>query len=303
MTTRLTSLIAIFIAMTSPEISAQSTIYLYDKKIPGFRGCAVKEQETTNAGGQMSLAHVVQPSLSIFLPSNHQKPCVAVMICPGGGYSHLAIEHEGFEVARVLNDAGIAAFVLKYRLPDVACFSNSELAPLQDAQEGLKTIREHAKEWNLDPDKIGVMGFSAGGHLASTLGTHFMQSYITNDSKVSLRPDFLMLIYPVITFNGKIAHIGSRNSLIGTNPGADTANFFSNELQVTVHTPPTFLVHAADDKVVNCENSINFFLALKKNDVPAELHIYAKGGHGFGLHNKSTEDQWLVRAITWLKSN
>ncbi|MDB5230606.1 MAG: hypothetical protein JWN76_1411 [Chitinophagaceae bacterium] len=285
------------------EISAQSVIYLYDKKVPGFTGCAIKEEESKNQNGLTSITKVMQPSLTVFLPKNNSKPLTAVIICPGGGYSHLAIDHEGYEVAKAFNDAGIAAFILKYRLPNLTCFSNSAIAPLQDAQEAMKVVRARAKEWNLDSNKIGVLGFSAGGHVASTIGTHYTQAYIKNENNVSLRPDFLLLLYPVISFTDSLAHMGSRNNLLGKNAGKDSVILFSNELQVNAQTPPSFLVHAADDKSVKCENSIQFFMALKKNNVPAELHIYEKGGHGFGLHNTTTDDQWFDRAINWLKSN
>ena len=227
----------------------------------------------------------------------------AILICPGGGYSGVAMGHEGYDVAEELNNNGIAAFVLKYRLPDDACMENKSTVPLQDAQRGLQIIREHAKEWSVNENKIGVMGFSAGGHLASTLATHFNNAVIENSKNISLRPDFAILVYPVISFSDNLTHWGSRNNLIGKKPTAEQINFFSNELQITPQTPPTFLVHAANDEVVKVENSLIFFEKLREQKVPAEMHIYEKGGHGFGMYNRTTKDLWLKSAINWMKAN
>ena len=178
-----------------------------------------------------------------------------------------------------------------------------KVGPLQDAQQAIRIVRQRASEWNVKPNRIGVMGFSAGGHLASTAGTHFNNAVIENPGNVSLRPDFLILIYPVISFQDSIAHIGSRDQLIGSKPTAEKIKFYSNELQVTKNTPPTFLVHASDDKGVKSENSIVFYQNLIKNKVPAEMHLYQGGGHGFGLNNKTTKDLWMDRCEAWLSMN
>jgi acetyl esterase/lipase len=213
------------------------------------------------------------------------------------------MDHEGHEVAKTLNAHGIAAFVLKYRIPNDAVMTNKQIVPLQDAERAIQLIREKANEWNINPNNIGIMGFSAGGHLASTLGTHFNEVLIDNKNNIPLRPDFLILGYPVISFDKSIAHLDSRKNLIGQNPTPELVDHFSNELQVTPQTPITFIVHASDDGGVLVENSIRFYQALQKNKVPAEIHIYEKGGHGFGLHNKTTTDEWFDRLIDWMKMN
>jgi acetyl esterase/lipase len=177
------------------------------------------------------------------------------------------------------------------------------IGPLQDAQQAIRTVRKQAAAWGLNPNKIGIMGFSAGGHLASTAATHFnfFADQSLNDT-TSVRPDFAILIYPVISFNDSIAHMGSKNNLVGKNPSSELVKLFSNELQVTKNTPPVFLVHAEDDGTVPVENSIRFYQACIKNKVPAEMHLYPKGGHGFGMHNKTTNDQWFERLMNWINT-
>jgi acetyl esterase/lipase len=173
---------------------------------------------------------------------------------------------------------------------------------LMDAQQAIWFVRGHAKQYGVNTDKIGIMGFSAGGHLASTAGTHFI-SVRKDLARDNLRPDFMILIYPVISFNDSIGHIGSRDNLLGKNPDSTLVQLFSNELQVTSQTPPTFLVHASDDNGVLPENSIRFYRALLRKNVPAELHLYEHGGHGFGLHNPSTKEDWMKACIEWMRSN
>ncbi|HRN58308.1 MAG TPA: alpha/beta hydrolase, partial [Agriterribacter sp.] len=224
-------------------------------------------------------------------------------ICPGGGYSIVAIDHEGFKVAEKFNEAGVAAFVLKYRIPDKKNQTDPSVAPLQDAQQAILTVRTNAKQWNIDPARIGIMGFSAGGHLASTAGTHFERSLIDNPDHISVRPDFMLLIYPVISADMTITHRGSFNNLLGADASAEQLSLYSNEKQVTAATPPTFLVHASDDGGVSPNNSIVFYQALLKNKIPAELHIYQNGGHGFGMHNATTGDEWMERCKNWLNAN
>lgn len=179
---------------------------------------------------------------------------------------------------------------------------DKSIGPLQDAQEAIRIARRNAKEWGLNPNKIGIMGFSAGGHLASTASTHFNDKVYEPKDTTSARPDFSILIYPVITMADN-THKGSRENLLGKTPSQDLVNSFSNELQVTKETPPAFLIHATDDNTVPAQNSINYFLALKKNGVPAELHIYEKGGHGFGLgRSNGTESTWPEACKNWLKA-
>lgn len=224
-----------------------------------------------------------------------------MIICPGGGYSILAFDKEGTRVAEEVNKWGVTAFVLKNRLPDDSINIDRSLAPLQDAQQAVRYVRSHATAFSIDPKKIGIMGFSAGGHLASTAATHFnFKADPTNTDTTSARPDFAILVYPVISFDSSITHKGSRNNLIGTSPAQATTDFFSNELQVTSQTPPSFLVHASDDGAVPVENSIRYYLACVKNKVPVEIHVYPNGGHGFGMNNKTTDDNWMERLRNWL---
>jgi acetyl esterase/lipase len=227
----------------------------------------------------------------------------AVIICPGGGYGILAASHEGSDVAQVFNNWGITAFVLKYRLPDDSIMINKETGPLQDAQRALQLVRQNAKLWNIDPAKIGIMGFSAGGHLAATASTHFNKPVIDNPDNISLRPDFSLLIYPVISFTDSLTHMGSRNNLIGKNPSPEKIKEYSNELLVNEQTPPAFLVHAIDDGAVKKGNSIQYYDALQRNKVPAEIKLYQQGGHGFGMNNKTTSDSWMERLKNWLLVN
>jgi len=262
------------------------------------------DQEVRNPGSRGSwdygLAKVSRPTLTVFLPEKGKATGMAVVVCPGGGYVHLAMGHEGLEIARMLNENGVAAFVLKYRLPSDSTMVDKTIGPLQDAQRAIQLVREHAKEWGVDTARVGIMGFSAGGHLASTAGTHFQRTTIPNDSHISLRPDFMILMYPVISFSDSIGHRGSRDNLIGKNPSLALITEYSNELQVTAQTPPAFIVHAEDDKTVPVANSIHFYESLLHNKVPAELHIYPGGGHGYGLHNSTTKDQWAERLQNWL---
>ena len=191
-----------------------------------------------------------------------------------------------------MNAHGIAAIVLKYRLPDSLSSTAPDKVPLMDAQQAIRMVREKATSWNIQPNKIGIMGFSAGGHLAATLSTHFEKD---------TRPDFSILIYPVISMDKSIAHMGSRNNLIGKHPADEMIKLYSNELQVTTNTPPSFLIHASDDDAVPVENSLFYYQTLKKNNVPTEMHIYPKGGHGFGLANGNRSlESWPRLMIEWM---
>ncbi|RDV14818.1 alpha/beta hydrolase [Pontibacter diazotrophicus] len=277
-------------------------IPLYSGKIPGEIP-GPDEETASNEGGRLRYSKIRKPTLSVYLPPKEKATGTAVVICPGGGYSIVAAGHEGHDVAKKFNEQGIAAFVLKYRLPDAKTSSRPDIAPLQDAQQAMLLIRERAKEWQVNPEKLGIMGFSAGGHLASTAGTHFQESSVPNAAQTNLRPDFMLLLYPVISSDKTFAHQGSFDKLLGTGATADRLNEFSNEKEVTAQTPPTFLVHASDDKAVPVKNSIVFYEALLQHEVPAELHIYQNGGHGFGLNNSTTSDAWFERALNWMKSN
>jgi len=279
----------------------QREIPLYDGAIPNSK--PAKDQEQSEPGNKWSLSLVSRPTLKIYLPPKQKATGMAIVVVPGGGYSHLAMGHEGIEIAEKLNEIGIAAFVLKYRLPSDETMVNKEIGPLQDAQRAIQLVRQNAGAWGVDTGRVGIIGFSAGGHLASTAGTHFSKTYIDNPGNISLRPSFMILMYPVISFSDSIAHRGSRDNLVGKNAPPEKIREYSNELQVTPSTPPAFLIHAGDDKTVLVANSIHFYEALQHNGVPAEMHIYPHGGHGFGLHNNTTKDLWFDRLITWLGDN
>jgi acetyl esterase/lipase len=287
-------------------LHAQQVIPLYDGEIPNAKPCNEKDHEFIDTSwmksGILIVDHITKPTLTVFKPKEQKRNGTAVIICPGGGYSVLAAGHEGADVAKVFNDAGVTVFVLRYRLPKDECMIHKEYVPLMDAQQAIYFVRGHAQQYHIDPNKIGIMGFSAGGHLASTAGTHVapLRKELAN---ANVRPDFMMLIYPVISFNEEIGHIGSRDNLLGKDPDKELVHLFSNEEQVTAQTPPTFLVHASDDDGVNPENSVRFYQALLRNKVSAELHLYEHGGHGFGLHNTSTNEDWFKSCIDWMEAN
>lgn len=283
---------------------SQEVISLYKDIIPNSK--PVKNEEVSEIEPQyhiLIISKVTQPTLTIFLPPKEKANGTAVVIVPGGGYHIVAASHEGYDVAKKFNEMGVAAFVVKYRIPDDQSMIDKTIGPLQDAQRAIQIVRQRAKEWNIKPDHVGIMGFSAGGHLASTAGTHFNKSVIDNKSKINLRPDFMILVYPVISFSDSIGHIGSRDNLIGKNPSPENIKTYSNELQVTPQTPPTFLVHAKDDEEVKVENSIDFYDALKKNNVPAEIYLYEKGGHGFGMNNETSSVKWMELVHQWMVRN
>lgn len=281
---------------------AQQTIPLYPETIPNSK-TAVDMEKSEQKGGITIVSGISKPTLSIYLPSKKKANGTAVVICPGGGYWINAISHEGTDVARRFTEMGVTAFVVKYRIPNDATMANREIGPLQDAQQALKVVRQRAAEWHINPNKIGIMGFSAGGHLAASAGTHYAQPVIPDAEGFNLRPDFMILIYPVISFQDSVGHLGSRDQLLGKNPSAEKTNYYSNELQVTPKTPPTFLVHASDDDVVKPQNSILFYQKLLQNKVAAELHLYQRGGHGFGMNNPTTQDKWMERCQNWLRAN
>lgn len=296
--------ILVFIFGITTQILAQNQVIPLWKTIPQeIKASDYQEKEMVKDGKVQSTSQVSIPTLSIFLPKEINKNQTAVIILPGGGYQHLAIDKEGTKVAEWLNTLGIAAFVLKYRLPNDLIMTNKVVGPLQDAQEAVRIVRLNAAIWNIDPNKIGIMGFSAGGHLASTLSTHYDERAYETSSKISARPDFSLLIYPVISMQNDITHKGSQVSLLGENASQLDIDAFSNEKKVTAQTPPAFLIHATDDGVVMAENSVNYYLALKKNGVTAELHLYEKGGHGFGLGVNDTSKFWTKACEEWLKNN
>jgi acetyl esterase/lipase len=214
----------------------------------------------------------------------------------------VSILKEGYDVARAFNALGVTAFVVKYRTPSDKHMKDKRTGPLQDAQQAIASVRRDAAKWHIDPARIGLMGFSAGGHLAATAGTQFNSPVLSDWHSADVRPDFLMLIYPVITFVDPDVHVGSRTLLLGNAPSEEDMKHFSPQLNVSDDTPPTFLVHAADDGAVPVANSIRFFEALQARKIPAELIVYPAGGHGFGLKNATTGDRWIERCEQWLRS-
>ncbi len=250
-------------------------------------------QEQVESTDIVRISKVQVPQLEVFIPNKKGATGQAVIICPGGGYARLAYDWEGTDIAKLLNAHGIAAFVLKYRLPDSLSSSAPDQTPLLDAQQAIRIVRQGASTWNINPNKVGIMGFSAGGHLAATLSTHFDQS---------TRPDFSILIYPVITMDKLNAHTGSRKNLLGDNPSEALVQKYSNELQITGQTPPSFILHATDDTTVPVENSLLYYQGLKKNKVPVEMHIFPTGGHGFGLAlGKGALENWPSLLLNWMK--
>ena len=283
-----------------PYCNAQQVIPLYQGKVPNSKSVTNEEQRVANSDVDSLTSNVSVPTLSVYLPPKGLANGTAVIICPGGGYHVLLTKREGSDAARAFAKMGVTAFVLKYRLPNDKTMLDKSIGPLQDAQQAIKIVRQRAKEWSIDPKKIGILGFSAGGHLASTAGTHFNNPVIENGEGISVKPDFMLLINPVISFTDKIGHIGSRDNLLGPSPREEKIKLYSNELQVTAETPPTILIHSDADQVVPVANSVEFYRALKENKVSGELHIYAKGEHGF--LTAPSFDEWFGRCIFWMKS-
>jgi len=275
------------------------------KTIPNNIPSKDQEAESSNAG-ILIIEKVSIPSYQYFRVANDNQKRPCVIICPGGGYAILAAGHEGSDVAKYFNSIGVNALVLKYRIPNADNQIDKTIAPLQDAQQAILLARTNAGSWGIDENKIGIMGFSAGGHLAASLANHYNDVKIENPTKVSLRPDFQILIYPVISF-GPEGHEGSRINLIGNASDAKTVkaiDYFSNEKQITKDTPPAFLVHSKDDDAVPVANAIHYYDNLIANKVPAELYLYEKGGHGYGMKNSTSEIIWTSVMKTWMqKSN
>ena len=255
------------------------------------------------APGALGNSDADRPSLTVYLPDAAKAAHTGVVVCPGGGYQNLAMDHEGRQIADWLNGLGVAAFVLKYRLGP----RYHHPVEMEDAQRAMRFTRFHAAEYGIAADRVGIWGFSAGGHLASTVGTHFDSgSAGATDpiDRVSCRPDFMVLAYPVISMSPPYVHQGSMRNLLGDNPDPALVKLLSNELQVTPHTPPTFLFHTDDDNVVPVENSILFYQALHANHVPAEMHIFERGPHGVGLAPKDpTLSAWPTLLANWLRAH
>ena len=276
---------------------AQTELPLYKKSIPGAKQTVNQEKSVTSNDGMVRISKISEPTIRIYQPEASANNHMAIIIFPGGGYAINAIKHEGWDVAEYFAKQGFTAFVVKYRLPDSTTMEHPDQGPLQDAQEAIRFVRKRAKSMNIDPTKVGVLGFSAGGHLAATASTHF----IYHKKPASVRPDFSVLIYPVISMDKKVSHTGSHDNLIGKNASEELEHLYSNELQVKPITPPAFLVHAKDDRVV-IENSYRYRDALIKNNVPVETLFYEKGGHGYGMYNKTSDIFWPAKVAEWIKN-
>jgi acetyl esterase/lipase len=277
-----------------------SPMPLYPKGVPNSRPTPAGYVEVTDANNWITKVSI--PTITPYLPEKGTANGAAIVIFPGGGYGGLANNHEGMAIAKAFNSIGVTAFLVKYRLPSDEIMVDKTIGPLQDAQRAIQIVRQGAAGWGVDPNRIGIIGFSAGGHLASTAGTHFDKMVIANPDNISVRPDFMMLIYPVISFGPK-AHLGSRENLIGKTPSQAMIDLYSNEKRVTANTPPTFLIHAQDDGAVPVENSLMMYEALTNAKVKVEMHLFQNGGHGFGMYNATTKEKWFDWAAAWMEAN
>lgn len=281
------------------SLQAQEVVPLYKGKIPMSKPGPNREESFLGSDGKERIRKVSIPTLTVFLPPKEKSNGTTVIICPGGGYVHLSVVGEGYDVAKLLNEWGVAAFVLKYRMPNDSTMQQKEIGPLQDAERAIQLVRTNAKQWHINPSKVGIMGFSAGGHVAATLGTHFNQVVIPNKKKVNLRPDFLVLAYAGISVPDSLSGLDRR--MLGKDVPPERINKYLKGFAVTKQTPPAFLVHAKDDRTVNVKNSTSFYEKLQQNGVPAEIHLYEEGGHGFGLNNKMSDEKWTDWLKAWLK--
>lgn len=280
------------------SFAQEEVIPLYRDKIPNSKKTPEDYQEIRDTIGLFTKISV--PTLTVFTPEKSTENGTAVIIIPSGGYR--VVVDEGEDFAKAFNSKGITVFFLKYRLPSDEIMQDKSMGPLQDAQMAIKLVRMNAEKYNIDKNKIGFVGVSAGGHIATTEATHLDTVLIDNQEKINLRPDFMILIYPVISFT-KAKVSATITKLLGTNPNEASLNFFSNEKYVTVDTPPTFLLHAGDDPRVSVEHSILFYEALQNAKVKSEFHILQNGEHGFGLEHPTRGDKWFFWCIDWLNEN
>ena len=299
-TKTLTALSAVLCLSCGVSAQSQETIELYKGEIPGSIG---NPQAAPDGGNVHWITSVSRPSLAYY-PAQGENSGTAVIVCPGGGYAGLAYSFEGIETAKWLSSIGIPAFVLKYRLPDDKTMKDRKNGPLQDVQQAVRYVRANADKYGIKPSQIGVIGFSAGGHLASTASTHYNDVIYKSEYNVSARPDFSILIYPVITLDPALTHAGTREALIGKDAEMALTDRFSSDKQVTKDTPPAFLVHALDDNLVPYKNSIMYADALRKSGVQCELHLYAAGDHGLRVKSPTdTQAFWRDACEKWLRMN
>ncbi len=294
-------LILLLLLIISIPLEAQQIIYLYPSMIPNSKPYPPKEIPTLENGQISWITNISKPTLTIYLPKAEIATGAGVIICPGGSYHGESYLKEGTIIAEAFSRKGIAAFILKYRLPSDSIMVDKTIGPLQDAQQAIKVVRQRAKEWQLDTTRIGIMGFSAGGHLASTAGTHFKKSYIGNDENINLRPSFMILVYPVISMQDGLTDQTTRKNLLGEPASPEHITQFSNELHVNPDTPPTWITHAGDDTLVTVENSIRFYQELLRNKVPVEMHLYPSGDHGFVLDLPT--DEWMQPLFQWMEKS
>ncbi|MEO8886570.1 MAG: alpha/beta hydrolase [Mucilaginibacter sp.] len=277
---------------------AQEWVNIYPGAVPNTKPNKLTEETALPANGMFRA--VLTPQIEVFLPEKDKATGAAVVIIPGGSYKVIVFNGEGVRTAKEFAKNGIAAFVLKYRLPEDSIMVNKTIGPLQDAQQAVKYVRENAVKYGVDVNRVGVVGFSAGGHLASTIGTHYQKAVIDNPNNTNLRPDFLVLVYPVISMQDNLTHADSRKNLLGKSPSKEIIDLYSNELQVDSKTPPTFLAHATDDKTVDVDNSVQFYEHLRHANVPTEMHLFQKGGHGFG---GQPIEMWMTPLLKWMQNN
>jgi len=286
-------IVVVLLLLLSLPAGAQEIIDLYRGAIPNSKQSEVKEGERSGM-----FSGVTKPTLESFLPEKGRSTGAAVVICPGGGYAVVVYQGEGVRTAKEFAKNGIAAFVLKYRLPSDSTMIDKTIGPLQDAQQAMTIVRERAAEWGIDEHKVGIMGFSAGGHLASTEATHYDHAVIENSKRTNIRPDFQILVYPVVSMQDSLTHLGSRDNLLGKHPSKKEIDEYSNELCVTGQTPPAYIIQAGDDKVVDVDNSIAYYEQLRHHNVFVEMHLYPKGNHGFVFF--MPVDEWMIPIITWV---
>lgn len=290
----------VLILLNISSFAQPDTLLLWPEGVPNQYETAVGEKLRV-AADSVTITHVSEvtsPTLIVYPAKNvaQGQKSKAVIICPGGGYTNLSIEKEGHKVAQYLSENGITGIILKYRLPLDKYQPQKQLAPIQDARQAIRMVRANAESWGIDSEKIGIMGFSAGGHLAATASTR--RPYFDVEGE-NLRPDFSILIYPVISMKIGLTHLGSHNNLLGKNASDELVNEFSNELQVSEQTPPTFLVHALDDRAVPVDNTLQYLQKLRDNKIQCEAHLLKKGGHGFGMNHGYT-DEWPTLMIRWI---
>ena len=291
----------VILALSMSYAQAQQEIPLYPDGVPNSKPVPNTQKAEIGKDGILRISEVTIPTLTVYPANKEIANGTSVIICPGGGYWILAASHEGSDVAKEFNKMGVTAFVLKYRIPNEKAQINRTIAPLQDAQQAIRMVRNDAIKYGINPARIGIMGFSAGGHLAATASTHFAKPVGENTDNTNVRPDFSILVYPVISFK-EFGHKGSADQLIGKIPSPEMVELYSNETQVTKETPPVFLVHAGDDNAVPVKNSLAYYEACQKNGVSANLVIYPKGGHGFGMNNKTTKEKWMNNVQNWMES-